>query len=283
MIGFLNINKPVGSTSAQVVAQVKRKLNLPKGVKIGHMGTLDKLASGVLPIAVGRATRLFDYMLTKRKYYRAEFTFGYQTDTLDCDGEIVERSEVSPNLEQIEDALGSFLGDIDQMPPQYSAKVVGGRRASDLARLGQEVNLKPARIHIYEFRCIENKGNNTYTFEIECSAGTYIRSLCRDLAKQLNSVATMTALCRTRAGVFMLDEAIDIDEVSEDKLLPADIVLGALPKINCDTESVLTDLLNGKKITIDRDPGLYAFYSLGALRGLCEIDENQVARMKTWL
>ena len=282
MIGFLNINKPVGMTSAQVVAKVKKILSLPKSVKIGHMGTLDMLASGVLPIAIGRATRLFDFFLSKKKYYRATFTFGYMTDSLDSDGNIIKTSEIIPNKEEIESALGNFLGEIMQVPPMFSAKNINGRRASDIARSGEIVELKPSKITIYEFKLVENKGNS-FVFDIECSAGTYIRSLCRDLADSLGSCATMTALCRTRAGVFLYPNAILLDDVNKDAILPPDVVLESLEKLEFDTDFERDTLLNGKKLLINREQGLYAFYSSGVLRGLCEIDEQHNARMKTWL
>lgn len=278
------MNKPAGLTSAQVVGKVKRALNLDKHTKIGHMGTLDKLASGVLPLAIGRATRLFDFMLTKRKFYRAEFTFGYQTDTLDCDGVVVAESEIIPTIEQLRAAVAAeFLGEIDQIPPAFSAKNINGQRASDLMRQGKSVELKPARITIYKFDFVEAKNNQTFVFDIECSAGTYIRSLCRDLAAAVGSVATMTALVRTRAGVFTLDNSINLGEVSAEKLLPADIVLGGLERLDFDTEKQVTALLNGQKLTLNYPAGLYAFYACGILRGLCEIDEAHFARMKTWL
>ncbi len=283
MIGFINVNKPVGMTSAQVVGMIKRKLGLDKSIKIGHMGTLDMQASGVLPIAIGRATRLFDFMLTKRKFYCAEFSFGFMTDTLDSVGEVIKRDDKIILASQINDVLGEFLGDIMQVPPLFSAKNVGGRRASDITRAGEVVTLSACPIHIYKFDLIGTERQNVFTFDIECSAGTYIRSLCRDLATRLGTVGTMTALVRTKAGVFELDEAVSLDDVSLDKLLPPEVVLGNVPKLNFDTDNEMKTLLNGKRLNIDEPAGIYAFYSSGILRGLCEIDSQKLAKMKIWL
>ena len=270
-------------TSAQVVATVKKRLGLAKGTKIGHMGTLDKQAGGVLPIAVGRATRLFEYMLSKRKYYRAEFTFGYMTDSLDSAGEVVARDECTISSAQVRAILPEFLGKIEQVPPLFSAKNVGGRRASDIARSGEEVSLKPCEIEIFRFDLVDNPRENTFVFDIECSAGTYIRSLCRDLAGKLNTVATMTALERTKAGVFEIAHAIPLDAVDETRLEPAWVVLGDMERIEFDTDAELKVLLNGQRLVLDKPEGLYAFFVGGDLRGLCQIDSDKLAKMKVWL
>lgn len=283
MIGFINVNKPVGMTSAQVVGVVKRKLGLDKSTKIGHMGTLDMQAGGVLPIAIGRATRLFDYMLTKRKFYRAEFTFGYMTDSLDNAGTVIEQNDKLVDISQIYAVLPEFLGDIMQIPPEFSAKNVGGKRASDVVRNGGEVVLTACPIHIYKFDLVASPKTNTYIFDIECSAGTYIRSLCRDLSKKLGTCGTMTALTRTRAGVFELANSVNLDEVDKSNLLPADVVLGELPKLIFDTNREKEILLNGKQLYLDYPAGTYAFYSEGCLCGLCVVDEQKQAKMKTWL
>ena len=282
MIGFINVNKPVGMTSAQVVATIKRKLGLSKTTKIGHMGTLDMLAGGVLPIAVGKATRLFDYMLTKRKYYRAEFTFGYMTDSLDGAGEVIYRDDKAVSESQVREVLPEFLGDIMQVPPLFSAKKLGGKRASDIARGGETVELNACPIHIFRFDLISVQ-QNSFVFDIECSAGTYIRSLCRDLAQKLGSYATMTALTRTKAGVFELQNAVELDEVDESKIMPPNVVLGGVSRLDFDTEREVTILHNGQKLILDQPAGIYAFYCMGILRGLCQIDSEKNAKMKTWL
>lgn len=280
MKGFLNINKPIGFSSAKVVAIVKKKLGLSKKDKIGHMGTLDPLASGVLPIAIGRATRLFDLLLSKTKQYIAEFTFGYETDTLDSEGEVIEYSDNLPTKSQILEALPSFLGTIEQIPPLYSAKSVNGIRAYDLARKGEKVDLKKCSVNIIEYKLLEQINEKSFKFIITCGSGTYIRSLCRDLAHKLNSKATMTALCRIKSDVFNLDNAIDIENISEKDILPIDIVLQNFDKIEVD-EEIYKDFLNGKKVNIEKN-GIFRAYKNSELIGICEVNDN-LAKMKIWL
>ena len=192
MNGFFNINKPKGMTSSQVVGKVKYLLG--KKAKVGHMGTLDPLASGVLPIAVGRATRLFDFLLQKKKTYIATFQFGIHTDTLDSTGTTLDTSNVIPTIDQITSVLPQFLGVNQQIPPAYSAKSINGKRAYDLARQGQEVELKPCTIQIFDIQVQRQLAHDTFQFLITCSAGTYIRSIARDLGTALGTFATMTEL-----------------------------------------------------------------------------------------
>ena len=149
MNGFFNIHKPKGMTSSQAVGKIKYLLG--RKIKVGHMGTLDPIASGVLPIAVGRATRLFDFLLQKKKTYIATFQFGYITDTLDNTGAILDKTDKIPTLQELENVLPNFLGIQEQIPPQYSAKSVNGKRAYDMARQGEYVELKPCKIEIFDF------------------------------------------------------------------------------------------------------------------------------------
>ena len=188
MNGFINVIKPVGATASDVVVKLKFLL---QEKKIGHLGTLDPGASGVLPIAVGQATRLFDFLTDKVKYYRAFFTFGKTTDTLDAYGVLTESSDVIPDENAIKGVLTGFVGEFDQIPPVYSAKSVGGVRSYKLARSGAEVELKPKRVSIYEIRLISQKSDDTFVVDIKCSAGTYIRSLARDIAQACGTVGYM--------------------------------------------------------------------------------------------
>ena len=157
MKGFVNINKPLGMTSSDVVVKVRGILRRASGEKqkVGHLGTLDPQGSGVLPIAVGTATRLFDFMQEKTKVYQATFVFGKETDTLDGVGKVVETSDILPTKDQISAFVSSYCGEIDQIPPQYSAKSVDGKRAYDLAREGKTVNLTPKRVNIIYVKLIE--------------------------------------------------------------------------------------------------------------------------------
>ena len=271
MNGFINLNKPVGISSAQAVGRVKRILNLPKNVKIGHMGTLDPQASGVLIIALGNATRAFDLLLTKHKTYLAEFTFGYETDTLDSEGEVVNKNDKLPTISEINDILPTFLGKIDQLPPQYSAKSINGIRAYDLARQGKTVDLKPCKVEIFKFELKEQKTSQTFVFEIECGGGTYIRSLCRDLAYNLGTVATMTALCRTKSGFFELDNAVCLENLGENDIISIEQVFAALPKLDL-TQKETEFFKFGKKFTLPQTQGVYrTFDNSGNFIGLCEI------------
>lgn len=279
MKGFINLNKPIGMSSAKAVAIVKQKLNL-KNEKVGHTGTLDPLASGVLPIAIGRATRLFGFMLTKHKTYIAEFTFGYQTNTLDSEGEVEFRSDYIPSKQEIEKVTCKFIGKISQIPPQFSAKSVNGIRAYEKARKGEEIDLKPSIVEIIEFRVL-GQSENSFKFLITCGSGTYIRSLCRDLARELNTFATMTSLERVQSGVFDIETAVDLDNLSEDKILDCDIVLQTLERIDLDSVQEKT-LLDGKKLILDKISGQYKAYC-GELIGILSIDKNGLVKMDTWL
>ncbi|MCX4287166.1 MAG: tRNA pseudouridine(55) synthase TruB, partial [Clostridia bacterium] len=174
MNGFINIIKPVGATASDIVVCLK---NILHERKVGHLGTLDPGASGVLPVAVGQATKLFSFLTDKIKYYRAFFTFGKTTDTLDSYGIVTERNDVCVDTDIIRGVLSGFVGEFEQMPPSYSAKSVDGVRAYKLARNGVDVSLSPKKITVYEIELISKSSDDTYVFDIKCGGGTYIRSL----------------------------------------------------------------------------------------------------------
>ena len=189
MTGFLNVYKPSGLSSAAAVAQVKRLVRTP----CGHMGTLDPLAEGVLPVGVGNASRLFDYFLSKKKTYTARFRFGATTATLDGEGEVVRGGRV-PAEAEIAAALPALTGTIEQIPPAYSAVSVRGRRGYALARAGEEVSLPPRAVTVDHFRLCGQTAPDEFEFCIVCGAGTYIRALARDLAEALDS-GRIAAFC----------------------------------------------------------------------------------------
>ena len=220
MTGFVNVNKPSGMNSTKVVTFLKKQFHIKK---IGHMGTLDPLAEGVLPIAIGKATRMFDYFLEKKKTYIAQFTFGKTTDTLDAEGVVTETCENIPSDDDIKQVLPQLIGRIAQIPPQYSAKKVNGRCAYDFARLGQTVELKAKEIEIYNIKLLSQISHDVFEFEIECSGGTYIRSIARDMAAALGSKAYMSKLIRTKSGKFDLETAYSIQDL-ESKNLEAVLV-----------------------------------------------------------
>lgn len=248
MIGFINVYKATNVTSNYVVQKIKKKFNISK---IGHMGTLDPMASGLLPIAIGKATRLFDYMLEKVKRYNVTYEFGYETDTLDITGEIVNKSDVIPTKEQIETVIASMIGKQDQLPPKFSAKNVNGNRAYDLARKGIDFELKPKEIEIFEIVLTKSIGNS-YSFSILCGSGTYIRAIGRDIAYKLGTYATMSQLERCETGVFTLSTSISLDKILECNSLE-DVIVSPVDvfknfnNINIDSKQY-KDLLDGKTV-----------------------------------
>ncbi len=259
MNGFINIIKPSGMTSAGVVSVVKKKLNTP----CGHMGTLDPMASGVLPIGIGKASRLFQYMLDKKKKYIAEFTFGVSTDTLDSTGETIEKTDIIPTQEQIEKAIKLFVGKISQIPPKYSAKCIAGKRGYQLARAGVDFELKPKDVEILDYKLIEKVSENVYRFEIDCKGGTYIRSLARDLGKACNSLAIMSSLERAESGFFSLENGVSLEEFKssndiEKYLIPAEQTVN-FEKIEINDEQA-RKILNGVYEDYGFSGGIYRVY-----------------------
>ncbi len=210
--GWIIIDKPVGLGSTQAVGAVKRILREagePK-TKVGHGGTLDPLASGVLPIALGEATKLAGRMLSATKAYDFTIRLGEETDTLDAEGEVVERSDHRPTLADIEAILPRFTGPIEQIPPAYSALKIDGKAAYSRARAGEVLEMKTRTVTIHELRLLRADADGA-TFAASVSKGTYIRSLARDIARALGTVGHVTMLRRTRAGPFSLEQAISLD------------------------------------------------------------------------
>ena len=278
--GFFNVNKPSGIVSSTVV----NKLKWLTGVPCGHMGTLDPLASGVLPVGVGNATRLFDYFLNKEKEYIAEFTFGVDSDTLDSTGTLVYGGRI-PTGEEISAVLPTFFGDIMQIPPKYSAKNVNGQRGYDLARAGIDFELPPKQVHIYDMELLGAVADkeHTYQIKIRCGGGTYIRSLARDIAAALGTKAVMSALNRTQSGCFLLEKAIDFEVLQKDPtleelekyLIPTQDVLPFEDLIL--TESQTQKLLNGQRVSVEKQDGLYKIYRDGGFYGVAEV-KNGLAK-----
>jgi len=249
--GLLNINKPRRKTSRWVVDQVKR-LVLP--AKVGHAGTLDPLATGVLVVAVGPATRLVGYIQQAPKRYRAEFMLGRTSDTEDTEGQVTELIDPPiPNRGEIEAAAASFVGEIQQRPPAFSALKVAGKRAYALARKGHDVELEPRAITVHRLAIMDYEYPRL-TLDIECSSGTYIRSLGRDLAEALDTGAVMSALERTAIGEFHIEDAIDVNGLSRDNLqthlLPARLAVRHLPAITL-AQADAQRIANGQFVSRD--------------------------------
>lgn len=258
MIGFYNVLKPTGVSSGFVVNKIKRITN----EKVGHLGTLDPSASGVLSIAVGKATKFFDYFLNKDKEYVALAKFGVLTDTLDSDGTVIEKDNVNVSLEDIEKIIPKMCGEILQIPPIFSSKNVNGERAYDLARQGKDVVLEPKKVQIYSIKVEKMHQNNLFRLKIHCSSGTYVRSIVRDIAKELGTNATTVCIIRIASGKFKIDESVTLDDIAENKekhLIKINSILN-LPEIELE-EKQAKDLFSGKEILLDKDDGEYlSFY-----------------------
>mgnify|MGYP002707038212 CR=1 FL=1 len=268
MQGIIVVNKQSGWTSFDVVNKLKHIYNTKK---VGHLGTLDPMAEGVLPVAVGRATKLFDYYLNKTKTYIANIKFGVLTDSLDATGAVIKTEDINITEAEFKKALNSFVGKISQVPPRVSAKKINGRRAYDLARNNIEFEIKPKNVTIYEIEYISKVADNEYQFKVVCEAGTYIRSLCRDIGEKLNTIATMTKLVRTKAGEFSIENSHTISEIESNKdafLLPLEKVLNNEQKLVLSVDN-LPALINGRKLVVnEQDSKLVTVYCGDILFGL---------------
>lgn len=281
MTGFIIVNKAEGVSSAQEVGVIKRLTNMP----CGHLGTLDPMASGVLPIAVGNAARLFDYFLTKHKTYIATFKFGYDSDTLDITGNVSFMSDIVPCKDEIETVLPQLIGEIEQVPPKYSAKNINGKRGYELARSGVEFELPPKKVNIYSIKLLEKTDTDSYSFEIDCGGGTYIRSIARDLGKILNTHAIMSSLVRTKSGIFNIENSVATKSLTQENI----------EKFIIKTDSVLPfesfyptafeakKLFNGLTVSCGLSDGIYKiYYTDGSFYGLAESKDN-ILKVRTKL
>lgn len=264
--GWIILDKPVGLGSTQAVGAVKRALRDAgeARTKVGHGGTLDPLASGVLPIALGEATKLAGRMLDATKAYDFTVHFGAQTDTLDREGLVIAESSHRPSEGDIHAILPRFTGPIEQMPPAYSALKVDGRRAYDLARAGEDVVLKPREVTVHELQLL-SASDDEATFSATVSKGTYIRSLARDIALALGTVGHVTMLRRTKAGPFTLDQAISLDFLSQSAkarsldgaLLPLQAGLDDIPAFPVTPEEARLLRFGQRLSRVPRDGGLH--------------------------
>lgn len=276
MNGFLNLYKPKGVSSAYVLNAVKRSI---RGEVVGHMGTLDPLASGVLPVAIGKSTRLFDYLLDKKKVYIAHFTFGYQTDTLDLEGKVEKTCDFIPDLERVKAESQKLVGEIMQIPPIYSAKCVNGKRSYELARKGESVALPPKKVTINSIEVLEQISKAEFKVRIECKGGTYIRSIARDLGELCSSCATMSALERVESGVFTVENSVNAEDFikSNDKasflMPPQDAV--DFPIINLDAKQT-ERLFNGLYDIYNFADGTYKVFCPDGFYGVGEVKSGKI-------
>ena len=254
MDGFLNINKQTGWTSHDVVARLRQLLKMKK---VGHTGTLDPAATGVLPICIGKATRLAEYLTGMDKEYEAVMRLGETTDTLDATGKILaRRSTEGLTREQVRAAMDDFLGDIEQIPPMFSAVKVGGQPLYKAARAGREVRRESRIVTVHRLELLAMNGSDV-TLRVACSKGTYIRTLCADIGERLGMGAHLSRLRRTRSGPFRIEEALTLDEIAEavetgriqNHLLPAGTVLRDFPSVSV-TQEGASSVLHGAPIGI---------------------------------
>ena len=281
MNGIILIDKPQNFTSFDVVAVVRKKFGTKK---VGHGGTLDPMATGVLPVFIGCATKAVDLLPDSGKSYRAGFRLGLTSDTLDIWGELSEEKPADIGREALEAVLEQFRGEIEQTPPMYSALKVGGRKLCDLARQGIEVERKARKITISRLDLLDFDGKNG-VIEVDCSTGTYIRTLVDDIGKALGTGAVMTSLCRTRACGFALSECVSIEKLREKpldelKLLSVESVFRDLPETVLD-EVQTRMYLNGVRLDADRlaeKPPLdelIRVYGNGGFLGVAKVNEER--------
>lgn len=261
MNGILNVLKPAGMTSFDVIGYLRKVLKIKK---IGHTGTLDPAAVGVLPICIGKATKAIEFLMDKDKIYRAELTLGISTDTQDSTGETISIKDVSVTREQIINATNSFCGKYLQLPPMYSAIKVNGRKLYDLARAGLEVERKEREVEIHFINILSIR-NNRVIFDVGCSKGTYIRTLCSDIGEKLGCGGHMSFLVRTKAGQFSLEDSLTLEEItafSVEKVLDKRVL--SIEKVFDDLSEIVLEpadekrLVNGLSVKLEgiRDDSL---------------------------
>lgn len=276
--GILLINKEKKYTSNDVVQKVKHLLNQ----KVGHTGTLDPNATGLLPLLIGKATLCSKYLIKHDKKYKVVLQLGIKTSTADIEGEVLETKKIDENIyKNIKDILNFFVGEQEQTPPIYSAIKVKGKKLYEYARKNQEVEIPKRQITIYDIQLLNiNKQENQIEFEVYCSKGTYIRSICEDIAKKLGTVGYMKELERTKVGDFSLSDAIKINEIKELKM-PYFITIEDFFKekqsINLNNDE-LKNFLNGVKLAKKDSEGLYKIYSNNVFIGTGTIKNNLLKR-----
>lgn len=269
MDGIIIIYKNRGCTSHDIVYKVKKLFN----EKVGHTGTLDPMAEGVLPILIGRGTLLSKYLINHDKKYIVKLQLGIKTDTADCEGNIVEECQVKKELlteNNITNILKSFVGKQEQIPPMYSAIKVNGKKLYEYARKGQKVELKPRQIEIYDVKLIQySEQEKQIEFEVFCGKGTYIRSLCEDIAKKFDTVGYMKGLKRIQVGSFKIEDSITIDELEKNidnkdfinnKIISIEKIFNEKNSIKLDNRK-LQLFLNGVRLTQKFDDGIYKIYN----------------------
>lgn len=261
MDGIIVINKPKNCTSHDIVRKAKKILN----EKVGHTGTLDPNATGVLPLLVGKGTQISKYLINHDKKYEAVLKLGEKTDTADIEGKVIETKQVQPsNLkkENVEKVLKSLIGKQEQVPPMYSAIKVNGKKLYEYARQGQKIEIQPRLIEIYDLELIKIE-EQEITYKVHCSKGTYIRTLCEQIAEKLQTVGYMKELKRTQVGEFAIENSATIEELENNKekyFITIEKYFEQYPQIQLNTKK-LQLFLNGVQLTHELEDGIYRIYS----------------------
>ncbi|MBR3498917.1 MAG: tRNA pseudouridine(55) synthase TruB [Selenomonadaceae bacterium] len=279
--GFLNLNKPAGMTSHDAVNHLRKIFSTRK---VGHAGTLDPAACGVLPVAINRATKFLEYLVDRNKSYRAEILFGTATDSGDLDGKIISRAEnfQMPTAGELDAALKNFVGEIEQVPPKFSAIKIHGRKAYELAKKNLDFEMPSRRVKIFRLELL-GLNENSATIEIDCGKGTYVRSLAIDLGARLNLPATLKNLIRLKVGGFDLKNSLTFDEIKKfgsDCLLPIEKCLEHLPAFELD-ERRIRAFRNGLPTTIHAaDEKFLRVTSGGKFLGVGKIERGELRASK---
>ena len=281
MNGIVIINKSKGYTSHDIVAKVKKIT----GEKVGHTGTLDPLATGVLPLLIGKGTLCSKYLMNHDKTYKVILKLGIKKSTGDEEGEILQKKSVDKNIleeRNVNNILNSFLGEQEQIPPIYSAIKVDGKKLYEYARKGQEVEIKPRKITIYAIRLLKiDKEKKEIEFEVSCSKGTYIRSLCEDIAKKMGTIGYMKELQRTQVETFTLEQSILIEDLTketiEEHIITIEDLFKKLENIELN-ERKLQLFLNGVKLSFDLKDGIYKIYSNQQFIGIGIVKDKLLKR-----
>ena len=281
--GILIVDKPAGWTSMDVCAKLRGIL---REKRVGHAGTLDPMATGVLPVFVGRATRAVEYAAGGEKEYVAGLRLGLVTDTQDITGTVLETRPAAVSGRELEEVLSRFRGEIDQIPPMYSAVKISGKKLYELARKGKEVERPPRRVTIHALAVEGQAGPADFTIRVRCSKGTYVRALCHDIGQALGCGGCMSSLRRTMAAGYTLADAVTLERVLEEEepaalLLPVDSCFRALPALTL-TAAQAKRVRNGTAFTFPRE-GVWRTYSPeGEFLAVCRGEGGQLAIVKSF-
>ena len=278
MNGIIIINKPKGCTSHDIVRKTKKILN----TKVGHTGTLDPNATGVLPLLIGKGTQISKYIINHDKTYEAVLQLGQKTDTADSEGKVIDRKIVSDKYlenEYVNKILKTLIGKQQQIPPMYSAIKINGKKLYEYARKGQQIEIEPRTIEIYQIELIKiDKTNKQIEFKVHCSKGTYIRTLCETIAEKLDTVGYMKELNRTQVGEFKIEDAIQIEELEKNKnIITIEKYFEKNKNINLDKKR-LQLFLNGVQLTWQLEEGIYKIYCEQQFIGIGTIKNNLLKR-----